>query len=187
MGKRSSFTRVTREPTSRHLAATIPLIPHLKAEGIISFVEPCCGQGDLVRHLEAAGLTCSYSGDIVTGQDGRRLTRALCGDADAIITNPPFTKPLMHELLQAFVDTGLPVWILCGLDWVATLSAVPYLPKCSDVVPIGRVKWFADSEFTSLENYAWFRFSSSHDGVTAIRNTRERRTSAAVELQEGTQ
>ena len=82
MGKRSSFPRVTRDAYATPLAATIPLIPHLKAEGIVSFVEPCCGKGDLVRHLEAAGLTCSYSGDIVTGQDGRRLTRALCGDAD---------------------------------------------------------------------------------------------------------
>jgi hypothetical protein len=186
MGKRSSFPRITRDFYATPLAATIPLLPYLKSDGIVTFAEPCAGDGDLIRHLEAAGFVCSYRGDLATGQDGRRLTRAHCGNADCIITNPPFAKPLMHELLEQFIDTGLPVWILSGLDWVANLSAIPYLPRCSDVIPIGRVKWFPDSEHTSLENYAWFRFYFSHAGVTAIRNTRERRTPNALELRQGT-
>ena len=37
--------------------------------GVKVFAEPCCGDGDLVRHLEAHGLRCTYAGDIRTGQD----------------------------------------------------------------------------------------------------------------------
>jgi hypothetical protein len=39
-----------------------PLIPHLR--GIRRFAEPCARGGALVRHLEAFGPRCVYSGDI---------------------------------------------------------------------------------------------------------------------------
>src|SRR5436190_21990440 len=54
MGKRSAFERREGDfyPTPR--AAVLPLIPHLR--GVRTFAEPCCGDGDLVRHLESFGL-----------------------------------------------------------------------------------------------------------------------------------
>jgi hypothetical protein len=59
MGKRSSFERREADfyPTPR--AAVVPLIPYLR--GIRRFAEPCAGDGDLVGHLEAAGLRCVYA------------------------------------------------------------------------------------------------------------------------------
>ena len=53
MGKRSNFERRRADfyPTPR--AAVVPLIPYLRRGGIRTFVEPCCGEGDLVRHLES--------------------------------------------------------------------------------------------------------------------------------------
>ena len=39
------------------------LIPHL--HGICSFAEPCAVDGALIRHLEAKGLRCVYSGDML--------------------------------------------------------------------------------------------------------------------------
>ena len=63
----------------------VPLIPYLR--GIRTFAEPCAGDGALVRHLEAVGLRCVYSGDIRTGQDA--LAFNCYGSADAIITNSP--------------------------------------------------------------------------------------------------
>jgi len=98
MGKRSNFERRVADfyPTPR--AAVVPLIPHL--HGIRSFAEPCAGDGALVRHLEGFGLRCVYAGDIRTGQDALELDHY--GAADAIITNPPYTREPMHRLIEHF-------------------------------------------------------------------------------------
>ena len=69
MGKRSDFERIPRDLYPTPAKGVQPLIPYLRAAGIRSFAEPCCGNGDLVRHLEGYGLTCAYRGDIATGQD----------------------------------------------------------------------------------------------------------------------
>ena len=58
MGKRSTFARVERDFYPTPFAAVPPLMPHL--HGIRTFAEPCCGDGALVKHLEAFGLRCVY-------------------------------------------------------------------------------------------------------------------------------
>ena len=181
MGKRSSFERVPRDFYATPAKAVAPLIPYLRAGGIRAFAEPCCGDGDLVRILESNGLMCSYAGDIVTGQDA--LARDHYGAADAIVTNPPYRRDVLHKLIPHF-GRILPTWLLLPADWVSTLQAVPYLAHCSDVVPIGRVKWFADTRHQSMENFAWLRFDARHQGATVIHRRGEaevirRRTASA--------
>ena len=107
MGKRSNFERREADfyPTPR--SAVLPLIPYLR--GIKTFAEPCAGEGDLVRHLESFGLACVYSGDISSGQDALGLDHY--GAADAIITNPPYTRDLMHRLIEHFQHIA-PTWLL---------------------------------------------------------------------------
>jgi hypothetical protein len=165
VSKRSNFERREADFYPTPKAAVLPLIPFLRASGIRTFAEPCAGEGDLVRHLESYGLRCTYQGDIRTGQDALELDHY--GAADAIITNPPFTRPVMHALIEHF-ERIAPTWLLMESDWVSTLQAVPYLPHCSDIVTIGRVKWFADSKHSSKDNFGWFRFDAGHKGVTAI-------------------
>lgn len=173
MGKRSKFERIPRDlyPTPRDAVA--PLIPFLK--DVKRFAEPCCGGGDLVRHLESFGLRCGYQGDMHKGRNA--LARTSYGRTEAIITNPPHTRALMHELIEHFQEIA-PTWLLIDLDWVANLQAVPYLPHCSDIVIIGRVKWFANSEYVGKENYAWYRFDSSRRGATRIHNRRAKNGTA---------
>src|SRR6516162_439366 len=98
MGKRSSFERREADfyPTPR--AAVLPLIPYLR--GIKAFAEPCAGDGDLIQHLESFGLRCVYSGDIRFGQDALAIDSY--GAVDAVITNPPFVRELMHRLILHF-------------------------------------------------------------------------------------
>jgi hypothetical protein len=98
MGKRSRFERRPADfyPTPR--AAVLPLVPHLR--GIRTFAEPCCGDRALVRNLESFGLRCIHSGDIATGQDA--LACNDYGAPDLIITNPPYARELMHQLIQHF-------------------------------------------------------------------------------------
>ena len=148
MGKRSNFERIPRDFYPTPFAAVPLLISYLR--GVHTFAEPCCGDGALVRHLESFGLRCVYKGDIATGQDALKLTAKKYKGADAGITNPPFkytpedpehTTRLLRDLIQRFLDIGVPFWLLLPHDWSANESSATYLRSCSDIVPIGRVKW----------------------------------------------
>ena len=157
MGKRSNFERIPRDFYPTPMGAVPPLIPHL--HGVHTFAEPCCGDGALVNHLESHGLRCVYRGDIATGQDALALEQY--GDANSIITNPPYQRPLMHALIEHFAHI-LPTWLLLYADWASTKHAAPFMRSCSDMVPIGRVRWIEGTKMSSMENFAWYRFDSRH-------------------------
>jgi hypothetical protein len=167
MGKRSEFVRRPRDFYPTPIKAVGPLIPHLN--GTKRFAEPCAGDGDLVRHLESFGLRCVYQGDMHNGKNA--LARDSYGRIDCIITNPPHKREMLHPLIEHFQSIA-PTWLLIDHDWVANLQAVPYLPRCSDIVVIGRVKWIENSPHTGKENYSWYRFDINHNGPTKIYNHR---------------
>src|SRR5262245_49207800 len=143
MGKRSSFERIPRDFYPTPYAAVPPLIPHLR--GVRTFAEPCCGDGALVRHLESHGLRCAYQGDISTGQDALGLE--YYGEVDAIITNPPYTRPVMHALIGHFTRI-LPTWLLLETDWASTKQAAPFMPSCTDLVSVGRLRWIEGTKMS---------------------------------------
>jgi hypothetical protein len=157
MGKRSNFERREADfyPTPR--AVVLPLIPHLR--GIQTFAEPCAGDGDLVRHLESFGRRCIWQGDIRSGQDA--LAVDSYGPVDAIITNPPWSREVLHRMIAHFSRIA-PTWLLLDAEWKETKQAAPYLPSCSDIIAIGRVKWIAGSKHTGKDNCAWYRFDAKH-------------------------
>lgn len=157
MGKRSHFERIPRDFYPTPFAAVPPLIPHLR--GVRAFAEPCAGGRLLVRHLESFGLRCVYAGDISTGQDA--LARDSYGEADAIITNPPYSRKLLHRLVAHFREIA-PTWLLLPADWMHNQHAAPFLPSCTDIVSVGRVRWFEGTTMSSMENFAWYRFDSCH-------------------------
>ena len=155
MGKRSNFERLPRDFYPTPFSAVAPLIPHLR--GVRTFSEPCCGNGALVLHLELFGLRCVHASDIATGQDA--LALEAYGDADAIITNPPYTRPLMHALISHFART-LPTWLLLETDWASTKQSAPFMPSCSDIVSVGRLRWFEGTTMSGKQNFAWYRFDA---------------------------
>jgi hypothetical protein len=157
MGKRSSFQRRERDFYPTPEAAVAPLLSYL--HGVRSFAEPCCGNGRLVRHLESHGLICVYSGDITTGQDA--LARTDYGSPDVNITNPPFTYPLLHQLISHFVKIA-PTWLLLEMGFATNERDAALLASCTDVVPVGRVRWIEGTKFTSMENFGWFHFQQGH-------------------------
>ncbi|WP_246558320.1 hypothetical protein [Bradyrhizobium liaoningense] len=157
MGKRSSFERREADFYPTPWAAVVPLIPYLR--GINSFAEPCAGDGDLVRHVELLGLRCVYQGDIRNGQDALELDRY--GGAQVIITNPPWSRNVMHRLITHFQSIA-PTWLLLDSDWAQTKQATPFLPSCSHIVAIGRVKWIEGSKHTGNDNACWYRFDAKH-------------------------
>jgi hypothetical protein len=157
MGKRSNFERREADFYPTPQAATVPLIPYLR--GIRSFAEPCSGDGALVRHLESFGLRCVYAGDIRNGQDALALDHY--GAADAIITNPPYTRAVMHRLIGHFQRIA-PTWLLLETDWAFTKQAAPFMPSCSDIVSVGRLRWIEGTAMSGKQNFAWYRFDARH-------------------------
>lgn len=166
MGKRSNFERRPADFYPTPLAAVVPLIPFLRARNIRSFAEPCAGDGDLLRHLEGFGLRCVYAGDIRNGQDALAIDHY--GAADAIITNPPWSRDVLHRLIPHFQNIAA-TWLLLDSDWSQTKQAAPFLAACSDIVAIGRVKWFPGSKYAGKDNCAWYRFVADHAGGPIFR------------------
>lgn len=161
MGKRSDFERRKNDAYQTPAPAVAPLIPHLR--GISTFAEPCCGEGRLITTLERYGLECTYRGDIETGQDALVDPSLSLGRFDAIITNPPWTREILHPMIQRFQEIA-PTWLLFDADWIHTRQAVPFIDQCSHIVSVGRVKWIEDSKFTGKDNAAWHRFHAQHTG-----------------------
>jgi hypothetical protein len=165
VGKRSDFERIPHDLYPTPAEAVQPLIPFLRTAGVRTFAEPCCGNGELARHLEGYGLTCAYRGDIATGRDALTLTSGDCNKADCITTNPPYDtthrRQLMHAMILHFQHIA-PTWLLVDADWAHTKQAAPFLHSCSDIVAIGRVKWIQGSKHAGKDNHAWYRFDTRH-------------------------
>ena len=163
MGKRSNFERREDDfyPTPRK--AVLPLVPWLA--GVRTFAEPCAGDGALVTVLEEAGLRCLYAADInprhpaIRAQDPLALDHY--GDADCIVTNPPWQRDALHRLIPHFAAVA-PAWLLIDQDWSATKQAAPYLRHCTDVLPIGRQIWIPGTTQHGKDSAAWFRFDARH-------------------------
>ena len=163
MGKRSDFERIPRDFYPTPAEAVRPLIPHLRYGDM--FIEPCAGDGALVRHLEAAGMSCKRASDIEPRAPWIAKEDALedgfwpwCDDSvDYIITNPPWERGSLHRMIELFSNQK-PSWLLFDADWVHTRQASSLLPRLRRIVSVGRVKWIPDSPFTGKDNCAWHLF-----------------------------
>lgn len=160
MGKRSEFARRPMDdyPTIDPRAVDV-LAPFLGK--VRTYAEPCAGDGRLVEHLSRLGLHCAYAGDIVDGLDALAIT--WFGDVDAIITNPPWTRAILHEMIVHFQKIA-PTWLLFDADWAHTKQCGPYMDRCSHIVSVGRLKWIEGTKQTGKDNCAWYRFDRWHGG-----------------------
>ncbi|WP_159953166.1 hypothetical protein [Rhizobium sp. 18065] len=156
-------------PRNKHDEYNTPLEPALPLRaflsGVRTFAEPCCSNGQLVEHVESFGPLCIHSDDIRYGTDALTdpVLRALI--VDAIITNPPYTWSILKQMLGLF-PTIAPTWMLLEADFKYLEHAMPYMPMCSDVVPIGQIRWFADTKHKSFKRYAWYRFDVRNTQLT---------------------
>lgn len=158
MGRRSDFARRPHDDyQTTDPRAVKALLPYL--DGIRTFAEPCCGAGELVRELERHGLVCVMRGDIDFGADALRVDQ--WPRVDAIITNPPWTRRLLHPMILHF-QKHRPTWLLFDSDWSHNQHAGPYLDQCSDIIAVGRLRWFNDQ--SGKDNASWYRFDKDHSG-----------------------
>jgi hypothetical protein len=160
MGKRSQFERIDRDyyPTFDKRAALV-LAPLIR--GIETYSEPCYGGGHLVKLLNVHTMaTCVQHSDISTGTDALDLQRPQLNGADAIITNPPWSRNVLHDMIMHFSNLA-PTWLLFDSDWAYTKQAIPFLMFCTDIAAIGRLKWMEDSNASGKENCSWYRFDAA--------------------------
>lgn len=123
------------------------------------FVEPCAGDGALIRHLETAGHRCIHASDIAPRA---RWIEQRCAmrlpPRGLVITNPPYTpRSLMHELIDHWLDCGAECWLLIDMDWASNISAGAYLIHCDRILPAGRMEIYA-STGSGDRNFGWFHF-----------------------------
>ena len=144
--------------------AVVPLLPHLQPG--TKFIEPCCGAGDLVQHLERAGHTCVASYDLPI--DARTASYAI--DPDTIfITNVPWRRSFEPHKIIANLSDQRPLWALIYTDWLCTSRATPYLPRLRAVAVIGRVKWLPNSKYSGgMENSCWCLFDRPRPHAHAV-------------------
>jgi hypothetical protein len=165
MGKRSTFERRPRDfyPTPRE--AVLPLLPHLPYGTM--FAEPCAGDGALIRALEAGGMSCIEALDVDPHTDIAFRSDALDWtpppSVDAIITNPPWDRAILHPMIRHF-SAMRPTWLLFDADWMHTRQAAPFMPWLRKVVSVGRVKWIPDSTMTGKDNCCWYLFDQHSEG-----------------------
>lgn len=132
------------------------MIPHLPDN--TKYVEPCAGQGYLIKHLEYYGHICVWDGDINTGEDALNLTSQDVNDADYIITNPPWSRPILHELIQ-HLSSLKPTWLLFDAGWYYTVQSRDLVRDLLVArVPTGRLKWIPGSKMTGKDDNAWHLF-----------------------------
>jgi hypothetical protein len=172
MGKRSNFERKERDFYPTPLEAVLPLLPHL-APGT-AFIEPCAGDGALIRHLEAHGHVCTAAFDIEPMGPGieRKDAMEVRITGGLFITNPPWERAFLHPLIRHLATQG-EAWLLFDADWVHTVQAAPFEAMLAKVVSVGRVKWEPDSDSTGKDNAAWHHFTAPVHGrepVLRLRN-----------------
>jgi hypothetical protein len=174
MGKRSDFPRRKNDAyLTWDKRALPPLLRYINGPHN-RFVEPCAGAGHLVDQLEAAGHRCVQAYDIAPQRYDIEVGDVLASygrlpaSADRWITNPPWTRPILHAIIE-ILGARAETWLLFDSDWAFTKQAAPYLERyCHRIVPIGRLRWEEGTTDDAKDNCAWYHFGPGAPGRPII-------------------
>ena len=186
MGAQRARKRNDFYPTIDPRAAAA-LAPHLRP-GLI-YGEPCAGDGDLIDLLAKHGMVCTWALELepefrrwpMAKGNALTLTEADMGDAEELITNPPWTRQLLHALI-AHLASLRPTWLLFDASWKHTAQAAKFAPICTDIVSVGRLKWFRNSPYDPPDDCAWYRFDARSAAPTRYHFRRVTGAPAVQEL-----
>lgn len=176
MGKYSEFEREGRDFYPTPMKAAIPVGPFLKD---LRYIEPCAGDGRLIEHIRMIQPTasCIAAFDIEPQAEEAVGVRIIQRDiikegfktkiteyADCFVTNPPWINNKdsgfqLNTIIES-LSSLLPTWLLMNGSFVFNKKSAPYMRMCTDVVPIGRVRWIEGSAHSGKEDCAWYRFDN---------------------------
>jgi len=167
MGKRSEFERVERDYyRTFDPRAGEALRPHVNYGDM--YIEPCAGDGSLVRNLDKIGLSCALASDIEPQNSSVSEFDAMDENLDVhiassewIITNPPWDRKILHPMISHFQRIS-PTWLLFDAGWMFTGQAKPYLDSCKKIVTIGRLKWIEGTTMSGKDDCCWYLFDKAH-------------------------
>lgn len=183
MGKRSSFKKNPRDYYQTFDRRAGDALWYFLAD-IDTFAEPFVGNGALVHQLqENHNLRCMFKSDIEPQpdvsfgvnahvMDFRLVNETDLSNCDVMITNPPFTKGVFHEAIEHFTPM-IDCWWLNQADYIFNKGSSQIIDKyVTDVVTIGRLKWFKDTNQSSVDNFVWIKTSRTKYGDTKFHNLR---------------
>lgn len=161
MGKRSGFERRPQDKYMTPMQAVLFLEQVFPLQGV-SFIEPCAADGGLVEKLECRGAVCAKSFDLEPDAVHIEKLDALSVDyteieADYIITNPPWTRSILHEMIVLFSDAK-PTWLLFDANWLNTAQARSFRDRLVAYSPTARLKWIEGSKYSGKDDTAWYLF-----------------------------
>lgn len=168
VGKRSDFERVDKDfYRTIDKRAVLTLLPFLPDEA--KYAEPCYGLGDLEIGLGSFGHQCLWMSDLesqfsyVIPKDALELTESDVSSCEMIITNPPWSRPLLHKMIEHLSNLK-PTWLLFDADWAHTRqSATLIRERCTDIVSVGRLIWIPGTKVSGKDNCCWYRFDKDKD------------------------
>ena len=168
MGKRSNFDRIDKDnyPTIDPRAVG-PLVSHLPPRA--KYAEPCAGAGDLINLLQPHAR-CVRASDIQPRADGIAENDALTcglGAADMFITNPPWSRAILHPLIIHLSDLA-PTWLLFDSAWANTKQARPFMARCRKIVAVGRLRWIPGTKHQGKDDVSWFLFDRPIPGSAPV-------------------
>lgn len=117
----------------------------------------------LIKHLDSLGFNCKWASDIepqdknIIQKDALELTNDDVLNANCIITNPPWSRNLLHPMIHHFRKLK-PTWLLFDAGWMFTKQAREFLPFCETILCVGRVKWIPNSKYTGKDDCCWYLF-----------------------------
>lgn len=131
------------------------------------YAEPCWGDGALERLIGDRAF-CGWASDIRPNDsytcDALDILREDLKGIDLIITNPPFSWPLLKPLL-GHLPTLKPTWLLLPASQMHNKRMGPYIRNCKEIVSIGRLYWINGPDDTGpnrgtkgKEDYCWYLF-----------------------------
>ena len=168
MGKRSDFERIEKD-FYRSIDPVIGQKLEFHIEPGAKYYEPCVGSFDLVRNL--LYLDCVGHSDITTGLDAFSITKETVVGADYIVTNPPWTRSILHPMINHFrVLAPKGTWLLFDAPWMHTKQARPYLKYCDLIVNVGRVNWIPDTKMKGKDDVCWYHFAPEEVECTEYLN-----------------
>jgi len=163
MGKYSDFKRMKADFYRTPVKAVKPLLPYLPKT--YTYCEPCVGDGALVEGLLGGTCRKSYDienrgyGDLTRVSDALSLTAEDVEGCEYIITNPPWTRKILHPMIET-LSALKPTWLLFDSNWANTKQAKAYGHLCRRIVPVGRVSWMGNGQ-AGKEDASWYLFDAN--------------------------